>query len=65
MGVFLIVAAVVSMRMAEGIPSHTGTTEIQAYRYYIEQLQGTYTEETRAWAGAGNTNYADDRSRGI
>ena len=49
MGVFLIVAAVVSMRMAEGIPSHTGTTEIQAYRYYIEQLQGTYTEETRAW----------------
>ena len=49
MGVFLIVAAVVSMRMAEGIPSHTGTTEIQAYRYYIEQLQGTYTEETRVW----------------
>lgn len=49
MGVFLIVAVIVSMRMAEGIPSHTGTTEIQAYRYYIEQLQGTYTEETRAW----------------
>ena len=45
----MIVAVVVSMRMAEGIPSHTGTTEIQAYRYYIEQLQGTYTEETRAW----------------
>lgn len=49
MGVFLIVASAISMHMAEGIPSHTGTTEIQAYRYYIEQLQGTYTEETRAW----------------
>ena len=48
-GIFWIVASAISMHMAEGIPSHTGTTEIQAYRYYIEQLQGTYTEETRAW----------------
>ena len=64
MGVFLIVASAISMHMAEGIPSHTGTTEIQAYRYYIEQLQGTYTEETRAWLEQETQIMQMNRSRG-
>ena len=47
MGVFLIVASAISMHMAEGIPSHTGTTEqfqngeisLETYTDWMEKRQ--------------------------
>lgn len=47
MAVVLLLFAALSAWSAQGIPPYRGNTDQQVYRYYVEQLQGRYTEESR------------------
>lgn len=43
--IFALLAVFVSCKMSEGIVEYTGIAKIQSYRYYIELLEGVYTDE--------------------
>ena len=45
--IVLLMLAVGSVRMADGIPNYEGDKDQRAYTYYLEQIHGAYTQETQ------------------